>query len=224
MRLMERVSGLVVAAGSSRRMGFDKIMAPLGGRPLLAWSLAAFGSCAHIGPCALVCPESRLDEFGAVAAAFPKFCRVVPGGAERAESVLNGLLALEAFAPTLVAVHDAARPLVTPSLISAVVAAASESGSAAAAEPVADTLHRSGPGGLLAETVSRDCLWAMQTPQVAGYSELLLAIKSGEALTDEISAMIRAGHRPKPVSHGGQNFKVTFPRDIALAEAALALR
>jgi 2-C-methyl-D-erythritol 4-phosphate cytidylyltransferase len=221
---MERVSGLIVAAGASRRMGFDKITAPLAGRPLLVWSLAAFEACGAIGQSVLVCPESRIDEFSALAEPFAKFRLVVPGGAERAESVLNGLSALEAFSPDLVAVHDAARPLVTPSLISAVVAAAAEYDAAVAAEPVSDTLHRAGAGGFLAETVSRDHLWAMQTPQVAGYSVLRRAIEAGRTLTDEISALILAGIRPKPVFHDGLNFKVTFPRDIALAEAVLALR
>jgi 2-C-methyl-D-erythritol 4-phosphate cytidylyltransferase len=220
-----RVSGLIVAAGASRRMGFDKITAPLAGRPLLAWSLAAFESCDEIGPSVLVCPESRLEEFAGIASRFTKFRVLVPGGAERAESVLNGLSALEAFSPELVAVHDAARPLVTPSLISAVIAAASKWGSAVAAEPVSDTLHRAGADGLLAGTVSREHLWAMQTPQVAGWSDLRSAIEAGKAagnaLTDEISALIRAGLLPQPVSHGGLNFKVTFPSDIALAEAVL---
>jgi len=221
---MERVSGLIVAAGASRRMGFDKITAPLAGRPLLAWSLAAFEACGEIGACVLVCPESRIAEFSAIAAPFPKFRLVVPGGAERSESVLNGLAALGAFSPDLVAVHDAARPLVTPALISAVVAAASEYGASAAAEPVSDTLHRAGAGGLLEETVPRDRLWAMQTPQVAGFVALCGAIQSGKPQTDEISALIRAGLRPRPVFHDGRNFKVTFPGDISLAEAVLALR
>ncbi|MEI6072020.1 MAG: IspD/TarI family cytidylyltransferase [Verrucomicrobiae bacterium] len=225
---MEHASGLIVAAGASRRMGFDKITALLSGRPLLAWSLAAFEACEEIGPSVLVCPESRREEFAKIAAPFPKFRRVVSGGTERAESVLNGLSALEEFSPVLVAVHDAARPLVTPALISAVVAAASESGASAAAVPVSDSLHRAGPGGHLSETVSRDHLWAMQTPQAAGYSVLRDAIQSersaGRALTDEVSALIRAGLRPHPVGDGGLNFKVTYPRDIALAEAVLALR
>ncbi|MEI6280239.1 MAG: IspD/TarI family cytidylyltransferase [Verrucomicrobiae bacterium] len=225
---MERASGLIVAAGASRRMGFDKITARLAGRPVLAWSLAAFEACEAIGPSVLVCPGSRREEFEAIAAPFAKFRWVVPGGTARAESVLNGLSALETFSPRLVAVHDAARPLVTPALIWAVVAAASDCGSSVAAEPVSDTLHRAGHTGLLAETVSRDRLWAMQTPQVAGYSVLRTANEfesaAGNAPTDEISALIRAGLRPQPVAHDGWNFKVTYPRDIALAEAVLALR
>ena len=121
-----RATGLIVAAGASRRMGFDKITAPLAGQPLVTWSLAAFEACEDIGSCVLVCAESRVAEFTALAAPYKKFQAVVPGGAERAESVLNGLRAIGASGGTLVAVHDAARPLVTAALISRVVAAAAE--------------------------------------------------------------------------------------------------
>ena len=218
-------SGLIVAAGASRRMGFDKITAPLAGRPLVTWSLAAFEACEDIGPCVLVCSESRIDEFTALAAPYKKIQAVVPGGTERAESVMNGLRALAANGPALVAVHDAARPLVTPALISRVVAAAAEWGAAVAAEPVSDSLHRAAGADHLVETVSRNNLWAMQTPQVAGLHDLREALESarssGREITDEIAALIHAGFRPRAVLHGGCNIKITFPRDLLLAEAVL---
>ena len=220
-----RASGLIVAAGGSRRMGFDKITAPLAGRPLVTWSLAAFEACDDIGPCVLVCAESRLDEFAALAAPFKKFQWVVPGGAERVDSVRNGLLALESCGPALVAVHDAARPLVTPAMISRVVAVAAETGAAVAAEPVGDSLHRAAGAGHLVETVSREGLWAMQTPQVASLAALREALEAallaGRGVTDEVSALIQIGRRPRAVFHGALNFKVTFPRDLDLAEAVL---
>jgi 2-C-methyl-D-erythritol 4-phosphate cytidylyltransferase len=221
-----RASGLVVAAGSSHRMGFDKITARFAGRPLLARSLAAFEDCAVIGPCALVCAEDRVAEFRTLAAPFKKFRAVVPGGAERSDSVLRGLAALEEFSPDLVAVHDAARPLVTPPLIAAVVDAAAQWGAAAAAAPVSDSIHRAGPGGRLEEPVPRARLWAMETPQVAGFADLRLAITSakaaGQPLTDEVAALIACGIFPHPVPHPGLNFKITYPRDLTLAEAVLA--
>lgn len=220
-----RASGLLVAAGGSRRMGFDKITAPLAGRPLVTWSLAAFEACDDIGACVLVCAESRLAEFAALAAPYKKFRLIVPGGSERADSVRNGLQALESRSPALVAVHDAARPLVTPKMITQVVAAAAECGAAVAAEPVSDSLHRAAGAGHLVETISREGLWAMQTPQVAGFTALRDALETarvaGREVTDEISALILGGLLPKAVFHGGLNFKVTFPRDLALAEAVL---
>ena len=220
-----RAAGLIVAAGGSRRMGFDKITAPLAGRPLVAWSLAAFEACGDIGPCVLVCAESRLDEFKVLAAPYKKFQMIVPGGGERADSVMNGLRALGSSGPALVAVHDAARPLVTPLMISQVVATAAEWGAAVAAEPVSDSLHRAAGAGHLVETVSRENLWARQTPQVAGLSALRDALASARSsrrgVTDEVSALIHAGIRPRIVFHGNLNFKVTFPRDLALAESVL---
>lgn len=206
-------------------MGFDKLIAPLCGRPLITWSLAAFEDCEDIGACVLVCAESRLEEFAQLAAPYQKVQLIVPGGTERADSVRNGLQALEARGPALVAVHDAARPLVTTALISRVVAAAAEWGSAVAAEPVSDTLHRAAGAGHLVETVAREGLWAMQTPQVAGLEVLRDALEAarltGRVVTDEISALIQVGLRPRAVFHGSLNFKVTFPRDLALAASAL---
>ncbi len=221
-------AGLIVAAGSSRRMGFDKITAPLAGRSLVQWSLAAFEACPDIAFSILVCASDRVAEFEALAAPFKNVRRVVAGGCERADSVLNGLKAMSDPAPAYVAVHDAARPLVTPGLISLVLEAARRDGCAVAAEPVSDTLHRSDGGGNLMETVSRSDLWAMQTPQAAGFADLVAALetlrRSGMPVTDEISALIASGKRPRAVSHGAPNFKVTYPRDLELARAAIARR
>jgi 2-C-methyl-D-erythritol 4-phosphate cytidylyltransferase len=209
-------------------MGFDKVTAPLAGRPLITWSMAAFEACEDIGDCVLVCAESRLDEFRTLAAPFKKFRDIRPGGRERADSVLQGLNGLSPAGPALVAVHDAARPLVTAELISQVIAAAVDWQAAVAAEPVSDSLHRAAGAGHLVETVPRENLWAMQTPQVAGCKVLREAIvaaqSSRQPITDEISALIRAGLRPRAVSHGNWNFKVTYPRDLLLAEAVLGAR
>lgn len=207
-------------------MGFDKLTAPLKGRPLIVWSLEAFELCPDVNSAVLVCSPSRIPEFTALVAQFPKIRLTVPGGAERADSVRNGLLAMEPLSPDLVAVHDAARPLVTPTLISAVIAAAREWGAAVAAEPVTDTIHRAAGAGALVETVPRDHLWAMQTPQVAGFEALksALASSSRQPITDEVSALIRSGIHPRVVPHNGLNFKVTYPRDLTLAEAALPQR
>lgn len=219
---------LVVAAGSGRRMGFDKIVAPLAGQPVVCWSLDAFENCPDISEGILVCAPGRGEEFRRLAVSFPKFRRVVGGGAERTDSVLNGLSAMEGDPEAIVAVHDGARPLITPAVISAVVAAARAGGAAVAAEPAADTLHRAGDAGCLVETVSRDNLWAMQTPQAAGRHLLQHALeaarKSGQHVTDEISALLATGVRATPVPHGTLNFKVTWPRDLELAESVLRRR
>lgn len=219
---------VVVAAGAGRRMGFDKIVAPLGGRPVVAWSLAAFQECEDIAVGVLVCAAGRVEEFRALAAPYSKFQLIIPGGAERADSVRNGLDALEPLSPGIVAVHDVARPLVTAGLISAVVGAAVEGRAAVAAEPVSDTLQRAGGSGNLVETVPRHNLWAMQTPQAAEYEllrdSLRAAAESKRGVTDEVSALIASGIHPHAVPHTGLNFKITWPRDLELAQVVLSQR
>ena len=211
-------AAILVAAGSSARMGFDKLTAPLHGRSVLEWSLRAFQECPAIDLAVLVCAPQRIAEFTELAAAFPKFRDIVAGGAERSASVLHGLQALASNPPAFVAVHDAARPLVTPALIQKVLAAAEAHHAASAAHPVTDSLHRADAGGALTETIPRTNLFAMQTPQIARHDLLLAALEAHHAgATDEVSALIANGIHPVPVLHGEPNFKITFPSDLELA-------
>jgi 2-C-methyl-D-erythritol 4-phosphate cytidylyltransferase len=211
-------AAILVGAGSSARMGFDKLTAPLCGRSVLEWSLRAFQDCPAIDRAVLVCAPQRIAEFTELAAAFPKFRDIVAGGAERSASVLHGLQALASNPPDFVAVHDAARPLVTPALIQKVLAAAEAHRAASAAHPVTDSLHRADANGALGETIPRANLFAMQTPQSARHDLLLAALEAHHAgATDEVSALIANGIHPVPVLHGEPNFKITFPSDLELA-------
>lgn len=223
---MPDLSAVIVAAGSSRRMGFDKLTAPLRGQPLVAQSLAAFNACPHVEEIVFVCSEERFDEFSHVAAPFGKVSKVVRGGKERADSVLAGVEAT--VESEFVAVHDGARPLVTPRMISECFEAAITHGAAVAAEPATDTLHRTNSEGMTIENVPRDGLWRMQTPQILRRGDLLgllrEAIAQGVAVTDEISLLIRAGGSAKVVDPGDWNPKVTYPKDLALVEMILKIR
>ena len=211
-------AAILVAAGSSARMGFDKLTASLCGRSVLEWSLRAFQDCSAIDRAVLVCSPQRIAEFTELTAAFPKFRDIVAGGAERSASVLHGLQALASNPPDFVAVHDAARPLVTPALIQKVLAAAETHRAASAAHPVTDSLHRADAYGALAETIPRANLFAMQTPQAARHDLLLAALEAHHAgATDEVSALIANGIHPVPVLHGEPNLKITFPSDLELA-------
>jgi 2-C-methyl-D-erythritol 4-phosphate cytidylyltransferase len=211
-------AAILVAAGSSARMGFDKLTVPLCGRSVIEWSLRAFQECPAIDRAVLVCAPQRIAEFTELAAAFPKFRDIVAGGAERSASVLHGLQALASNPPDFVAAHDAARPLVTPALIEKVLAAAETHRAASAAHPVTDSLHRADADGALAETIPRANLLAMQTPQAARHDLLLAALEAHHAgATDEVSALIANGIHPVPVLHGEPNFKITFPSDLTLA-------
>jgi 2-C-methyl-D-erythritol 4-phosphate cytidylyltransferase len=224
MNSTHTAAGLVVAAGSSSRMGFDKMTAPLQGRPVVEWSLRAFQQCSEITHGVLVCAPDRIAEFQKLAAPYPKFQHIVAGGSERSASVLNGLSALAPFAPGYVAVHDAARPLVTPALITHILAAARIHQAASAAQRVSDTLHRGDAQGVLLETVPREGVFAMQTPQAAGFDILLAALQAHQAgSTDEVSALIASGIHPVAILNDQPNFKITYPQDLALAEALLAM-
>jgi 2-C-methyl-D-erythritol 4-phosphate cytidylyltransferase len=119
-------------------------------------------------------------------------------------------------------VHDAARPLVTSALIQKVLAAAMVHRAAAAAHPATDSLHRVDATGALAETVPRANLFAMETPQIAQHDLLRAAIEAHHlAATDEVSALIAEGIHPFPVVHDEPNLKITFPRDLRMAEFLL---
>ena len=224
MNSTHTAAALVVAAGSSSRMGFDKMTAPLQGRPVVEWSLRAFQQCSEITRGVLVCAPDRIAEFQKLAAFYPKFQHIVAGGSERSASVLNGLSALAPFAPGYVAVHDAARPLVTPALITHILAAARSHQAASAAQRVSDTLPRGDAQGVLLETVPREGMFAMQTPQAAGFDILLAALQAHQAgSTDEVSALIAHGIHPVAILNDQPNFKITYPQDLALAGALLAM-
>lgn len=211
---------VIVAAGSSRRAGFDKLAAPLAGVPVLRRSVDAFVS-AGAAAVVVVCPQSRWEETGLAAEAFSIPVTRVDGGAERQDSVAAGLAALPA-GTRMVAVHDGARPLITPEGIAACLRAAEETGAATCAHPVVDTLKRAdAEGRALPEKVSRENLWGMETPQIFRLSLLQQAYEHvkihGLVVTDEVSAVESLGVATRLVQ-GGTNLKITLPGDLELAE------
>ena len=211
---------VIVAAGSSRRAGFDKLAAPLAGLPVLRRSIDAFVA-AGAAAVVVVCPLTRWQETGMADAAFPIPVNRVDGGAERQDSVAAGLAALPP-GTRMVAVHDGARPLITPEGIRSCLAAAEECGAATCAHPVVDTLKRADAQGLsLPEKVSRDCLWGMETPQIFRLELLRRAYahvrEQALVVTDEVSAVESLGVATRLVQ-GGVNMKITLPGDLELAE------
>lgn len=211
---------VIVAAGNSRRAGFDKLAALLDGVPVLRRSVDAFveaGAAAVV----VVCPPSRWEETGLASAAFPIPVLRVDGGAERQDSVAAGLAALPE-GTQMVAVHDGARPLVTPAGIRSCLEAAEDTGAAACAHPVVDTLKRADARGYsLPEPVSREHLWGMETPQIFNLALLQRAYahvaEQGLVVTDEVSAVESVGVSTRLVQVGA-NLKITLPGDLELAE------
>lgn len=200
-------------------MGFDKLAVELGGVPVLRRTLEAFLAAESIAKVVVVCSEERWES---LAGNFSKPVTRVDGGADRQDSVAAGLARVSA---DFVAVHDGARPLVSPVDIDRCVAAAIEHGSAALARRVTETLKRSDTRDFNGEAVSRELLWFMETPQVFETAVLRKAYQAvtdwGLAVTDEVSALEAIGQRVKFVESTRPNLKITTPADLALAEALL---
>ncbi len=205
----------------SRRMGFDKLAADLAGLPVLRRTLEVFLAAESIAEVVMVCPLDRWELLGGN---FPKPVTRVDGGESRQESVVAGLAALS-LESRFVAVHDGARPLVSPADIDRCVAAAAENRAAALARRVTETLKRADALDFSTEGVSREQLWIMETPQVFEIPMLVDAYAevaaSGLTVTDEVSVMEAAGVRVKFVESIHPNLKITTPADLALAAALL---
>ncbi len=223
------LTAIIVAGGSSRRMGFDKTFAFLAGDAVVAHSIAAFEAADSVTEIILVGREDRNAELKEMVTrrAFRKVREVVAGGAHRHDSVRAGL---ECLGPEshYVAIHDAARPLVLPAQIDLVTLQARRHGAAALAAPVSDTLKRASDDLIVCGSIAREGAYAMQTPQVF-LRELLLeafrvAQKEKLSFTDEVSAVQHLGCEVVLVANTGLNLKITYPADLALAEAVLHQR
>lgn len=219
-------SVIIVAAGSSTRMGFNKLLAPLAGRPVLWRAIAAFEECQAVAEIVIVGSDELHGQIAQWrdAAGFEKITRVIAGGEERHFSVHAGLRALSATCG-IVAVHDGARPLITPAQITRCVEAAREHGAAACARRMTETLKRCDGTGRIIESIDRMGVWVMETPQVFQRDLLERAYEKvlGENLlvTDEVSAMQSLGHPVQVVENHSPNPKITFPSDLVLAEKLL---
>lgn len=214
-----KVAAIIVAAGSSQRMGFDKLLAPLAGKPVLQRSIEAFVNCDDVSEIIVVCPQ---DRFGALNLEFSnKKMTCVGGGKDRHDSVAAGLSQL-AEGTEYVAVHDGARPLISSEQIKRVISSAIKHGGAASARPITETVKRADADGNAVESISRDNLWLMETPQIFKTNLLIDAYrvvhKKGERVTDEVSALELSGHPTYLVKNTTPNPKITYPQDIEQAE------
>jgi 2-C-methyl-D-erythritol 4-phosphate cytidylyltransferase len=224
--MSESLSAVVVAAGRSQRMGFDKLLTPLAGRPLLLHTLdRLFRTEAPREIVLVVRPGSEMEMHQVLAPLGRRDAiRLVAGGAQRQDSVQNGL---DAVSPEseFVMVHDAARPFVTKELIDTVLAAAKLSGAAVCGSPCSDSLKEVGEDGLVTRTVDRSRLWTVQTPQIFR-TQLLRdayrgALATGAVFTDDTAVVEAMGHPVRIVLYHGINLKVTTPIDWKIAESYL---
>ena len=215
----ERVGAVIAAAGQSERMGgVDKMMALIGGEPVLARVVSVFQGSALIDRISLVVSEGNLAEAERLArdGGWSKVS-VLPGGRRRQASVIAGLERLADCAWAVI--HDGARPLVSERLIRRGLEAAEETGAAVAAIPVIDTIKLVGADRLVRETPPRECLWAVQTPQVFRYGLITEAYRRLDGkVTDDAAAVERLGGRVRLYPGAYDNIKITAPLDLEIAE------
>ena len=215
-KALPSVTAIIVAAGASRRMGFDKLSYRLpDGRTVLETSCALFAAHPAVDELVLVAGGNR-PQCETIAAACPKPCTVVQGGATRADSVLSGLAAAKG---QLVAIHDAARPFASAEIITAALQAAAESGAAAPAVPVKDTIKIADQDGKVVATPDRAMLYAVQTPQCfdrALYLQALEAVSGEKAslVTDDCSLFELAGLPVTLTAGDYANLKITTKEDL----------
>ena len=217
------LSAILVAAGSSRRMGFDKLFAEIAGRPVIGHSILAFERTQSIDEIIVVTREDRRSAVEGIVHSekLRKVHAIVRGGEHRHDSVRAGLDKVGAAAK-YVAVHDAARCLIEAEQIERVFEKCRKAGAATLAEPIRDTMKRADSDLWVTDSVDRHQLFSMQTPQVFERKLLEQAYRIVAerklTVTDEVSAVGLLGHKVALVVNEGFNFKITFPRDLMLAE------
>ena len=222
-------SAVIVAAGSSQRMGSDKLMMKLGEIPVLARTLMAFQSSPLVDEIVVVTRLDKLQEIADLCKEYgiDKVSRVIAGGKTRTESALAGVSEVSSSAK-LIAIHDGARPLVTADVILRTVYAAAEHMAAAPAVPSVDTLKAVDAEGCVIGTVDRETTLRIQTPQIFRAElikgALTKAVEKGMTLTDDCAAAEMMGVRTKTVLGDEDNIKITTPRDMLFAAEILKER
>lgn len=223
---MGEVAAVIVAAGGSRRMGgVDKIFAQVAGKPLLAHTIDAFETSASVDRMVVVLGQDMMEAGRRLVEheGWRKVGGLCIGGAYRQDSVRNGLEMLSEC--ELVAIHDGARPCVTPDLIEAGIREAREWGAAVPVLPVNDTIKVVSPELFVERTPVRDSLWAAQTPQVFRFDIIMEAYRKAPGYaTDDAALVEMMGLRVKAYLGSDANIKVTTPQDLLLAEALLRSR
>ena len=216
----ERIGAVITAAGKGKRMrGVDKLFTEISGRPLIARTMDAFHRCDAVTEIVLVLSRENIDRGRklALAGCWPKLKTICEGRARRQDSVREGLKQLSEC--QWVIIHDGARPLVTPEVIQRGIAEANMTGAAIAAVPVQNTIKRVSSEGIVLETLARDELWAVQTPQVFRYDLIMRAHKTITVdVTDDAAMVERLGNPVKVYPGDYRNIKVTTPDDLALVE------
>jgi len=219
-------TAIILAAGKSERMGAgtDKAFLSLVAKPVVAWSLIAFERCSEIDRIVLVVRKDQQVAAKAVAKMFgiSKLQTVVPGGTKRQDSVLAGLAACDVDTRHVV-IHDGARPCITSDVIAEVVRLAKRTPAVAVGRKMTDTVKLVPKGKDVRETVDREPLWTVQTPQAFQIKTIRAAYKAlgSREVTDDCQAVELLGESVKIYENRKPNFKITTPEDLQLVSALL---
>ena len=219
------VSAVIVAAGSSRRMGgINKLLLEMKGKTVLCRSVEAFEKNADINEIIVAAREEDIEEYKALLAVYKKVKCIVPGGETRQKSVASAIAACSDECDML-AIHDGARPLVTQDIISRTVDAAFEYGGAACGVKVKDTIKVTDENSLITDTPDRATLWAVHTPQCFDKKLYVSCVESlGEKakdMTDDCRLVEICGGKVKMIEGSYSNIKITTVEDIPMAESLL---
>lgn len=229
---MAKVTAVVLASGKGRRMGagLDKCFLSLGAKPVLAWSLVAFENCKDVDQIILTVRKDQVAAARGLQMMFGihKLKAIVIGGKRRQDSVAAALKEVVPYETRFVIIHDAARPCVTPELISETLKSARKYGSGVAACAAVDTIKVAGKDMMVTDTPDRSTLWTVQTPQAFATDTLLKAYaKAAEdptvEYTDDASIVEANGDSVRLVKWEEPNIKITRPIDVTLAAALLKL-
>jgi len=216
---MSKTGVVIVGAGSSQRMGMDKVFMSLAEKPLLAWSVDVCQTCELVDQIVIVLNESKLNLGRRLVAerGWSKVVEVCLGGDRRQDSVRQGLNKLKGC--DWVVIHDGARPFLTLDLIRDGLKAAQPTGAAVVAVPVKDTVKLGGSDLTVKGTLNRQELWAVQTPQVFRFDIITKAHEQIKGdVTDDAGMVEQLGYKVKLYMGSYDNIKITTPEDLALAE------
>ncbi|MDO8578901.1 MAG: 2-C-methyl-D-erythritol 4-phosphate cytidylyltransferase [Dehalococcoidales bacterium] len=220
MAKKEKVGAVIVAAGSSRRMeGEDKIFSLVNKRTLLARTIGIFQECSVIDQIVVVLSPANIERGRRLAGRYKwsKVTEICSGGERRQDSVKNGLAFIQSC--DWVVIHDGARPLISSDLIERGLEAARETGAAIAGVPVTDTIKAVDDKQIIVNTLERQFLWSIQTPQIFRFGIINEAYRENrEDVTDDASLVEKMGHKVKIYPGSYDNIKVTTRGDLVLAK------
>jgi len=221
-----KVTAIIPAAGSGKRLNAKKQFLKLLGKPLISYTISEFESCQSVDDIIVISAKDDIEQTKELLKGFKKVKKIIEGGAERQDSVYNGINSVEVESEEdIILIHDGARPLITRDIISKAISEAKVAKAVVVGVPSKDTIKTVSKDGIVAETLDRKAIWLVQTPQVFSFSVIKEAYERAKRIgykaTDDSKLVERLGISVKIVMGSYENIKITTSEDIAIAEAIL---